>query len=400
MNYETRLTKNDDGAAPQAAGPIDPAETQPEQSRRRWIILAILVAAVLAAIVAWKMMASDPAAEAGAGNAAQAPTITVVTPGRTNVVRTITATGTLAARRAMPVGVAGEGGQVARVLVEAGQWVGQGQVLAVIDTSVQTQQSASQSAQIQVAEADARLAQANLDRALKLVDRGFISKADVDRLTATRDAASARVRVARAQLGELQARTRRLNIIAPAAGLILERNVEPGQVVGAGSGVLFLMAKGGEMELQAQLSETDLASLATGVSAKVVPVGTDKAFEGQVWQISPIINAQNRQGIARIALPYDLALRPGGFATAEIISGQMTAPLLPESAILSDTKGSYVYLVGKDKKVVRRDVKTGTVTADGIAVIEGLTGTEQIVLRAGGFLNPGETVNPVRPKSE
>lgn len=400
MNYETRLTKNDPADMAQPVDPMDPHDGQPEQSRRRWIIIAVIVVAVLAAFIGWKVMGGEPASDTAADSKSQAPTVTVVTPGRTNVVRTITATGTLAARRAMPVGVAGEGGQVASVLVEAGQWVGQGQVLAIIDTSVQSQQSASQSAQIQVAEADARLAQANLDRALKLVDRGFISKADVDRLTATRDAASARVRVARAQLGELQARTRRLNIIAPSSGLILERNVEPGQVVSSGSGVLFLMAKGGEMELQAQLSEIDLASLSTGVSAKVVPVGTDTAFEGQVWQIAPIINAQSRQGIARIALPYDLALRPGGFATAEIISGQMTAPLLPESAILSDAKGSYVYLVGSDKKVARRDIKTGTVTADGIAVIEGLTGTEQIVLRAGGFLNPGETVNPVRSKAE
>ena len=84
----------------------------------------------------------------------------------------------------------------------------QGQVLAIVDRSVQVQQQASSAAQIQVAQADARLAQANLDRALKLVDRGFISKADIDRLTATRDSAQARVRVASATYGELGARIR------------------------------------------------------------------------------------------------------------------------------------------------------------------------------------------------
>ena len=62
--------------------------------------------------------------------------------------------------REMPVGSVGEGGQVVQVLVDAGQWVRQGQVLAVIDRSVQSQQQAGQSAQIQVSEADARLAQA------------------------------------------------------------------------------------------------------------------------------------------------------------------------------------------------------------------------------------------------
>ena len=132
----------------------------------------------------------------------QIPAVTVLAPGSGTIEGVINATGTLAARREMPVGVVGEGGRVISVPVEAGDWVGAGQVLAVIDRSVQSQQAESQAAQIQVARADAELAQANLDRALQLVDRGFISKADVDRLTATRDAAAARVRVAEAQYGE------------------------------------------------------------------------------------------------------------------------------------------------------------------------------------------------------
>ena len=70
------------------------------------------------------------------------------------------------------------------------------------------------------------------------------------------------------QLGVLQAQTRRLNIVAPAAGLVLERKVEPGQVVGPGSGVLFRMAKGGEMEMKALLGEVDLAKISQGISAR------------------------------------------------------------------------------------------------------------------------------------
>src|SRR5690606_36392185 len=113
-------------------------------------------------------------AELGSNAASQAPVVTVVVPGRSTVAGEISATGTLAARREMPVGSVGEGGQVVQVLVEPGQWVKAGQVLAVIDRSVQTQQQASLAAQVSVAAADAQLAQANLDRALKLVDRGFI----------------------------------------------------------------------------------------------------------------------------------------------------------------------------------------------------------------------------------
>src|SRR3546814_19066005 len=72
--------------------------------------------------------------------------------------------------------------------------------------------------QIEVAKAEAALAQNELDRALALVDRGFVSKADVERKTAARDAANARVRVAQAQLGETRARIGRLDVRAPASG--------------------------------------------------------------------------------------------------------------------------------------------------------------------------------------
>jgi multidrug efflux pump subunit AcrA (membrane-fusion protein) len=93
-------------------------------------------------------------------------------------------------------------------------------------------------------------------------------------------------------------------------------------------------------------------------------------------------------------LPYAPELRPGGFATAVIKAGTVVAPMLPESAILSDNEGSYVYIVVQNNKVERRNVKTGLVTAKGIAVVEGLGGSEQVVMRAGGFLSPGETINP------
>ncbi len=392
MNDETRIDLA-------TASPIDSFDHQSfgeQRSRRKWWIAGAI--ALVLAIGAWLYSRSGGEA-ADAKPADQAPTVTVITPGRGTIQGTISATGTLAARRELPVGSVGEGGQIVRVLVEAGDWVGQGQILAVIDRSVQTQQAASLGAQIQVSQADANLAQANLDRSLKLVARGFVSKADVDRLTATRDAASARVRVARAQLGEAQARTARLNIVAPAAGLVLERNAEPGQVVGGASGVLFRLARGGELELRAGVSETDLAQLAPGVVAQVQPIGTERSFSGQVWQLSPVINPQTRQGIARIALAYDPALRPGGFATATIASGALVAPLLPESAILSDDKGSFVYIVGKSSKVARRPIKTGIVTENGIAVTEGLAGSERVVLRAGGFLAPGDKIVPRTAKT-
>lgn len=366
---------------------------------RRVIVIAAIVAAVLAVGLGYYFFAGGEGAGADA-EASEAPVVTVAIPGTRAVTQSVTTTGTLAARRDIPVGVVGEGGRVTRVYVDAGDWVKQGQVLASIDRSVQSQQVASLRASVGASSADLNLAQANLDRASKLIERGFISKADIDRLTATRDSAAARLRVSQAQLGEAQARNSRLNIVAPKGGYVLDRNVEPGQTVTQGSGVLFRIAQNGEMELQAELSESDLARVSVGTSAEVIPVGTDASFTGQIWQISPTIDAQSRQGIARIALPYDQAIRPGGFASAKIKGSSSDSIVLPESAVLSDNDGSFVYVVGKENKVERRAITTGGITEDGVTIASGISGTEQIILFAGGFLNPGETVNPKVQKND
>lgn len=373
-------------------------ETERPSRRRVWIIGGVIAALVL--IAAFVMMRpSKPAPSAASGQQGeQLPPVTVAAPGNNVVDRTINGTGSLAARVDMPVGVAGEGGRVTAVLVQPGQWVGAGQILATVDRSVQSQTANNLSAQIAVARADAKLAQSNVDRAQALVGRGFISKAELETKIATRDAAVARVRVAEAALAQQKAANGRLDIRAPAAGLVLTRSVEPGQIVSAGSGALFRMAKGGELELRAELSESDIQSLNVGARAQVTPVGSTQVFNGSVWQISPVIDPTTRRGIARIAIAYDKALRPGGFASASIYGGANTLPVLPNSAIQTDANGNFVYVVGKDDKVERRAIKTGEVSDRGVSVVSGLTGSERVVLSAGAFLNPGQKVKPILRK--
>ena len=376
---------------------IDEDMLAQRRRRRRNIIIAAVAALLLIALAVFLFGGSgEKAAAPGADAGQQLPAVTVIVPGRQDIPAIISATGSLAARRDMPVGVPGEGGQVTRVLVEPGQWVRAGQTLAVIDRGVQSQQAQQLAAQIDVARADLRLAQNELDRAQALVSRGFVSQADLDRKRAARDAAAARVRVAQAQLAETRARIGRLDVRAPTAGLVLSRSVEAGQVVGPGSGALFRIAAGGEMELRARLPQSDLARLRPGVPATVTPVGSDRSYQGSVWQVSPIIDPQSRQGEARILVPYNPDLRPGGFAAAEIRAGSASAPLLPESAVLTDDEGTFVMIVGPNNAVLRRGVRIDTVTDRGVVIAEGLNGTEQIVASAGAFLNPGERVRPER----
>lgn len=390
MNRETRLDRSDTLVV------VDRAR----RNRLTAIAAVVALAVLIGGYFLWSHSKSDSKTQAAAAQAGaksgQVPTVSVIVPGATQVGRVVAATGAIAARRDQPVGAAGSGGRVTAVLVDAGSWVRAGQTLATVDRSVQTQTAAQLSAAVESARASAALAQANYDRAAALVDRGFISKAELESRRATRDQAQAQIRVAQAQLGATRAGIGLLDIKAPTAGLVLQRNLEVGQVIGAGSQGLFRIARDGAMEMRAQVSQQDLAALRPGMPATVTPLGSSRSVAGTIWQVAPVIDPATRLGEVRIAIPYSADIRPGGFADARITAGATTAPILPQSAVLADQDGNYVYVVNGRNEVERRAVKVGDVSDAGVSISEGLNGTETIVLSAGPFLNPGQKVTPKR----
>src|SRR6202012_3958966 len=138
--------------------------------RRKLIIIFVVIFAVV--IVAGVLIGRRNGRTAAPTSSA--PTAAVILPARPAAAANVSASGTLMAKRDMPVGVAGEGGMVSRVLVDAGDWVRAGETLATVDPSVQAATTAQMQAQIASAVANAKLAQSNLDRAQALVARGFI----------------------------------------------------------------------------------------------------------------------------------------------------------------------------------------------------------------------------------
>lgn len=389
MNMHNKLPDAEDAA-------VYPFDSMTLTGRlRRWRLPLAALGVLVMALLGWALF--------GPGSAppptpVAVPQVTVMVPGTSEVTRMVSAPGSIAAKRDEAIGVQGEGGRITAVLVEAGQRVARGQVLARIDRSVQTQQAARVAADVRAAEADLALAQADLERALALVERGFVSRADIDRRTATRDGAAARVAVTRAQLAETNARIALLDIRAPADGLLLARNVEAGQVVGPSSQALFRLAEGGVLEMQAQVAEQDMALLKTGMVATVTPAGSREGYAGSIWLIEPVIDASSRLGIVRIALPAAPGLRVGAFAKAEIEAGRGVLPVLPQSAIQVDPRGNFVFVVGQDNKVERRDIRVGAVNDQGVSIASGLTGQEQVVVSAGAFLRAGEQIKPVLAK--
>jgi RND family efflux transporter MFP subunit len=155
---------------------------------------------------------------------------------------------------------------------------------------------------------------------------------------------------------------------------------------------LFRVASGGEVEMRGQLAEQDLAQVKVGDPATVYLTGLPRGFTGRVRLLGAIIDPLTRLGEIRIALTPDPALRPGAFARGSVIIGKAQRPVVPQTAVLADTAGSYVFIVNAQGKAERRAVHVVDTGDDGIVIGSGLSGSERVVTTAGGFLRDGEPV--------
>jgi len=281
------------------------------------------------------------------------------------------------------------------VLVEAGDHVKQGQVLAHLNISVLEPQVANLEAALEQAHAEADLADAEYHRAQSVGASGALSAEETQRRKSSAVTAAARVKVAAAQLAEARARLARADIRAPADGIILTRSVEAGQTAMAGGEPLFRLSKDGETELRGQVAEQDLPLLKVGQPVNVRLTGTSRVYQGHIRLLGAVIDPATRLGTAKVSLMPDPNLRPGAFARAEVVVSNAERAVLPQTAVLNDEKGSYVLVVNAKGKVERRAVRVSGIVQGGVTISEGVTGSDRVVATAGAFLQEGETVKPV-----
>jgi HlyD family secretion protein len=376
--------------APQPPEPLpQPAGAEPA---RRWLIpVAAAVVALIAAIVLWRALHPRaplvPLAEQQG-----TPLISVMTPGLRSVTSSVTFTGAIAARYDMPIGNDGDTGRIVAVYVEAGDHVKHGQLLAKIDDSVIVQQVNRLKASLEQAQAQAALSAAEYRRAQGVEAAGALSAEDIEKRRATAVTDAANVKVVAAQLAESEARLNRTRIVAPVEGTVLTRRAEVGQIANPGGEALFRVASGGEVEMRGQLAEQDLAQVKVGDPATVHITGLLQGFEGRVRLLGAIIDPQTRLGEIRITLKPDPALRPGAFARGTVLVGKAMRPLVPQTAVLTDANGSYVFIVNARGRAERRAVRVADTSDEGVIIASGLTGSERVVTTAAGFLRDGEEV--------
>lgn len=353
------------------------------------------VAALIAVLLAVRVT-QHLAADRSVTNKGSIPSVTVTAAGLSTQPTTVSIIGTISARFDTPIGVEGDGGRVSAILVEAGDHVHRGQVLARIDTSVLEPQVANLQASLELARAESQLAAAEYRRAQAVGAAGALSAEETEKRRSNSVTAAAKVKVAAAQLAEAQAKLARAAVRAPAEGTLLTRTVEVGQTVAPGA-TLFRLAEGNEVELRGEVAEQDLSLLKVGQAVDVRLTGTSTVYPGRVRLLGAVIDPQTRLGVVRVSLTPDPNLRPGAFARAEVTVSNAQRIVLPQTAVLTDDKGSYVLVIDSQDKVERRAVKVSGMVANGVTIAEGIGQDDRVVATAGAFLQVGETVNPVAP---
>jgi RND family efflux transporter MFP subunit len=316
-------------------------------------------------------------------------TVSVVTVTSQPIARQINATGTISPWEEVPVGAETGGLTAIAVNAEEGQTVQAGQVLVQLNSTLIAAQLRQQDAA--VASAKATLAEANaaLNRARELQTKGYLSQAGLDTATARQGTSAANQAAAEAARGETAARVAQTSIRAPVGGLISRRTVTKGQIVTAGS-ELFRIVRDGRLELDAEIPETDLASVNAGMPAKIY---SDKVGEitGRVRIVTSEVNTTSRVGVARVALSSMGGFRPGMFARAVIDAGDQPALVVPSASVLYRENRPGVFVVDGAKKVHFRRISVLATTGDRIAAT-GLTAGDSVVVEGAGFLGEGDLV--------
>ena len=366
-----------------------------------------------------KPVAHTVAKDTGPDLLASAVTVTRV--GEGDFVDQVTITGSLVPREEILVGPEVEGLRIVEFLADEGDRVKKGQVLVRLvtdaleaqigqnDAALAKAAAAIAQARSGIASAEAKLVEARnaFDRGRPLRQSGYISEAIQDQresaaksaeaaLTSSRDAlkvSEAEKKQIEAQRRELDWKRGRTDIAAPEDGIVSRRVARVGGFAAGVGDPLFRIVARGEIELEAEVLDTQLARIKDGQPVTIsVPGGGDVA--GSVRIVSPEIDKTTRLGRVRVFIGENALLRIGGFARGTIKTANSRGLSVPASAVLYNDGATSVQVV-RDNKIVSRPVKLGLVTGADVEVREGLVAGDVVVSRSGTFLRDGDAVRPV-----
>ncbi len=317
----------------------------------------------------------------------------------------LNANGSVAAWQEAIVAAQVQGLPVKELYVNVGDRVQKGQLLATLDAETVQADVALAQAALQEATAMLTEATANADRARAVQGGGVLSSQQVSQYLTQEQTAKARLESAKAQWDAQQLRLKHTRILAPDSGLIFSRAAAVGAVVGVGS-EMFRMVRQSRLEWRAEVTAHELGRITKGMPA-VVTAPDGSRWQGKVRVVSPVIDAQTRNGLVYVDLlapkgSHNLhaALKPGMFARGELQIGTSSGLTVLQSAVVLRDGFSYVYRIGEDNRVAQRKVQTGRLQGDSVEIVSGIAAEDKLVATGAAFLSDGDLVRVVQASAQ
>lgn len=326
-------------------------------------------------------------------SATPALTVTLTQAQQTVLPLKISANGNIAAWQEAIIGSEASGLRLTQVLVNVGDIVKKGQLLATFSAESIEAELNQAKASLMEAEAQGREAINNADRARTLQNTGAMSNQQIDQYTTASDVAKARIEVAKANITTQQIRLKNTQIYAPDSGVISSRSATVGAVLGAGS-ELFKLIRQSRLEWRAEVISADLTKIKAGMQANVI-AADGSSFKGKVRMVSPTVDMQSRNTLIYVDLPANSTAKAGMFAKGEFILGQSSTLALPQQVLVLRDGFTYVFTVKNEngKKIAKQiKVQTGRRIGNLVEIISGLTANQQLVATGGAFLSDNDLV--------
>lgn len=281
---------------------------------------------------------------------------------------------------------------------DIGARVKAGDVLAEIDTPDLDQQLAQARADLNVAQANAKLAQITAQRWQSLADTDAVAKQDVDQRTFTWNASIAQVRAAQANLDRLLAEVGFKRLVAPFDGIVTARDTDIGALinVGAAGGTeLFVVSETSKLRVYVNVPQNDVPSVPAGTQATIrVPEHPEKSYSGTVEASAQAVVPST--GTTLMQLIVDNAageMMPGDYASIHLQIAAHTQLLsLPSSAVIFDANGLSVATVDSGNHVRLKPVTIGRDLGAVIEIATGLSAQDRVIENPPDGISTGATV--------
>lgn len=318
-------------------------------------------------------------------------TVSTTVPQHTLLNKTLSANGNISAWQESSISTESNGLLLSEVLVNIGDFVKRGQVLAKFSSGTIEAEIAQM--QANVAEVQAALAEAssNASRARSIQDSGALSQQQIGQYITAEASAHARLNAAQANLKSQNIRLKQAIVTAPDDGIISQNPATVGTVYAAGQ-ELFRLIRKGRIEWRADLTSADVSQIKSGMKAQItLPDG--KTTAGTVRAVAPSVDIKTRNALVYVDIPANSA-KIGMFARGEFVLGAIEAMTVPNSAVVM--RDGFAYLMQVENNQIKQiKVQLGQRKDDRVEILNLTTQDANFVESGGAFLADGDRVRVV-----